>query len=200
MQSQAIVVSAPSGAGKTSLTRALLQKRNDCVLSVSHTTRAPRPGEIDGIHYHFVDKAVFEQMIADDKFLEHAEVYGNCYGTARDSVERYLDKDISVLLDIEWQGARQVRARISPCIGIYILPPSMADLEQRLRDRGTDSEESIEQRLKSARQELDYIDEYNYVIINDNFERALSQMNAIVEGEGKGDALDKDWRQRFFEV
>ena len=177
------VVSAPSGGGKTSLTRAsidaLAKAGIAAEISVSYTTRAPRPGEQDGVHYHFVERAAFEAMVARGEFLEHAVIYGHCYGTARARTEQRLAAGRDVILDIDWQGARQIRQHMPGAIGIYILPPSMAKLEQRLRARKQDSEDAIRQRLDVARQEMSHYEYYDYVVVNKDFEQAMSEFVSI---------------------
>ncbi len=174
------IVSAPSGAGKTSLVRALVEREPGVTLSVSHTTRPPRPGERDGVDYHFVDAATFERMVAEDAFLEHAEVFGNRYGTARATVERELEADRDVILEIDWQGARQVRAAMPGAVSVFILPPSREALEQRLRGRGQDDEAVIARRMARAVDEISHYDEYDYLVVNDVFETALEELRAIV--------------------
>ncbi|RMD80010.1 MAG: guanylate kinase [Gammaproteobacteria bacterium] len=174
------VVSAPSGAGKTSLVRALVERVPGLALSVSHTTRPPRPGERDGVHYHFVDPDTFRRMAEEGAFLEHAQVFGHCYGTSRAWVEGRLAEGVDVILEIDWQGARQVRAALPGTVGIFILPPSLKVLEQRLRTRGQDSEETIRRRLAEAVAEMRHYAEYDYVVVNEVFERALGDLEAIV--------------------
>ncbi len=177
------IVSAPSGGGKTSLTRALLPRLTaqgwPAEISVSYTTRAPRPGEQEGVHYHFVDEATFATMVEHGDFLEHAEVFGRHYGTGLTRTKELLGRGIDVILDIDWQGARQVRARRSDVQSVFILPPSSAELERRLRARGTDSDEVISARMRAARAEMSHHGEYDYLLVNRDFERALDQMSAI---------------------
>ena len=179
------VVSAPSGGGKTSLTRALLPKLAETgissAISVSYTTRTPRPGEQDGVHYHFVSDAVFEQMIAAGDFLEHAHVFDRRYGTGRTRTEELLAAGTDVILDIDWQGARQVRALAPSAVGIFILPPSREELERRLRGRGQDSDEVIARRMAQAREEMAHYLEYDYVLINEDFDRALAELMAVFQ-------------------
>ena len=177
------VVSAPSGAGKTSLLRSLIPSDPRLRLSVSHTTRPPRPGEEDGVHYHFVDRSCFEQMVADDAFLEHARVFDNHYGTAEAAVRELLVAGHDVVLEIDWQGARQVRARFPAAVGIFIAPPSVAALRERLGGRGQDSADVIERRMRDARSELSHYGEYDYLVVNDVFESALDDLRAIVRAE-----------------
>ncbi len=150
-------------------------------MSVSHTTRAKRAGEQDGVDYYFVDRPAFRQMIKEDQFLEHAQVYNHLYGTAKQSVEHLIEQGKHVILDIDWQGARQVRAKQSDVISIFILPPSIEALEQRLRARGLDDEATIQRRMQGARNELAHEDEYQYRIVNDDFASALDQLNKLFE-------------------
>lgn len=182
------IVAAPSGAGKSSLVNALLEREPDITLSVSHTTRAPRPGDVDGVQYHFVDRARFGQMVAAGDFLEHADVFGNGYGTSRGAVEPILATGRDVLLEIDWQGAAQVRAKIA-CVSIFILPPSRAELERRLRARGTDSAATIEKRLAASRGEIAHAHEFDCIVVNDRFEDAVAQLQAIVRAARAGGML-----------
>lgn len=177
------IVSAPSGAGKTSLVKALLGHDPDLHLAVSCTTRAPRPGELDGVHYHFVDDARFEQMVLDGAFLEHATVFGSRYGTTVAAVRDALAQGRDLLLEIDWQGARQVRARWSDAPSVFILPPSLAALEQRLRGRNQDSEATIARRMAQARDEVARYSEYDYLLVNDDFDQALQRLVAILVAE-----------------
>ncbi len=177
-----IILSAPSGAGKTSLAKALVANMTDSVISISHTTRAPRPGERDGVDYYFVDKATFHEMVAADRFLEHAQVFDNHYGTALDAVQAQLDAGRNVLLDIDWQGARRIRERVDGVISIFILPPSRAALEERLRGRGQDDEAVIARRMRDAVSEMQHYGEYDYLVENDVFDSALADLRAIIEG------------------
>jgi len=177
------VVSAPSGAGKTSLLRALIPTDARLRLSVSHTTRGARPGEQDGTHYHFVDRARFEAMVAAGEFLEHARVFDNLYGTAERSVRDVLGANFDVVLEIDWQGARQVRARFAEAVSVFIVPPSVEALRQRLSGRGQDSAEIIDRRMRDARSELSHFGEYDYLVVNDDFDEALADLRAIVGAE-----------------
>ena len=174
------IISAPSGAGKSSLIQALLKNHSDMQVSVSHTTRAPRPGEQDGVHYHFISVEQFKALIAQNEFLEWAEVFGNYYGTSKSTIRTSLSQGIDVFLDIDWQGARQIRQQAPSAKGIFILPPSLAELEQRLNNRGQDSSEVIAKRMAQAHSEMSHADEYEYLIINDNFETALAEFERIV--------------------
>ena len=177
------IISSPSGAGKSSLLTALLSRYNSdgrMALSVSHTTRAMRPGEENGVHYHFVSKEEFQALIARDAFFEWAEVFGNYYGTSKELIEQALAKGIDVFLDIDWQGARQIRELYSATQSIFVLPPSLPILEQRLIGRGQDSTEVIAKRMAQAVSEMSHYPEYDYLIINDDFEQALQHLHAIV--------------------
>ena len=180
MPGDLFVVVAPSGAGKTSLVNRLLEAERGIRLSVSHTTRAPRAGEVDGREYHFVSRAAFEAMIAAGDFLEHADVYGNYYGTSRRWIEQELAGEHDVLLEIDWQGARQVRKLFPRMVGIFILPPSLAELRRRLTDRGKDSPAVIERRMASAREEISHVLEFEYIIVNEQFDVALADLQAVV--------------------
>jgi guanylate kinase len=173
------VVAAPSGAGKSSLVNAVLAREPGIALSISFTSRAPRPGERHAQHYHFVDKAEFERMIAAGDFFEHALVHGDYKGTARQSVEPQLAAGKDVLLEIDWQGARQVRAQMPDCVSVFILPPSLDALQTRMRNRGQDTEAVIARRLAAAREEMSHFDEFDYVIVNENFDAAAVELRAI---------------------
>jgi guanylate kinase len=173
------IVAAPSGAGKTSLVKALRERDPHIQVSVSHTTRAPRPGEQDGVHYHFVDEARFLDLVGEGAFLEHANVFGNRYGTSEAAVRALLDSGQDVILEIDWQGARQVRRRIPEALGIFILPPDREELRRRLQGRGQDSAEVIEGRMQQARDEISHYVEFDYLVINDRFDQALDQLAAI---------------------
>ena len=179
------IVSAPSGAGKTSLLKALMARDESVTFSVSYTTRDPRPGEIDGRDYHFIDQARFEAMRKANAFLESAEVYGNGYGTGIADVRNELAHGRKVVLEIDWQGARQVRERMPEAVSVFILPPSRECLRARLTERGTDSEAIIDQRMAVATAEMAHWNEYDYVIINDQFERALEELEAVLNGRGQ---------------
>ena len=178
------VISAPSGAGKTSLVKALLAARPELTVSVSHTTRTPRPHELDGRDYHFLAPARFRELVAAGAFLEHAQVFDNYYGTGREQVLTKLATGASVLLEIDWQGARQVRKAMPKCESIFILPPSRATLEQRLRTRGTDSDVVIARRLADAAGDMSHCQEFDYVVVNDRFEQAVADLLAIIDGHG----------------
>lgn len=176
-----LVVSAPSGAGKTSLLRALLESEDNLVLSVSHTTRPPRSGERDGADYHFINAKKFDSMASAGEFLEHATVFGNRYGTGRAQVNASLARGVDVILEIDWQGARQIRLAMPESVHLFVLPPSWDALEHRLRDRGTDSDEVIEARMRAAGGEIAHFAEFDYLVVNDDFDRALQGMRAVVD-------------------
>jgi guanylate kinase len=174
------IVSAPSGAGKTSLVQALLNINPQIDLSISYTTRKPRPGEHDGKDYHFVSREVFLEMTERGEFLESAEVYGNLYGTSQTWISKEIDKGRDILLEIDWQGAAQVRRLFPEGVSVYILPPSMEALEQRLKGRGKDNDEVIAKRMAAVREDVAHVAEFDYVIINDNLNEALRELNAVV--------------------
>lgn len=174
------VISAPSGAGKTSLVKALVEQIEGIGVSVSHTTRAKREGERDGVDYHFVDKTAFESMVENAAFLEHAKVFDNYYGTAVENIENKLKQGEDVILEIDWQGAAQVRKQLPHSVNIFILPPSRQALEERLRGRGQDSDEIIERRMRDAKSETSHYAEFDYLVVNDQFENALIELKSIV--------------------
>ncbi|MGF1868581.1 guanylate kinase [Photobacterium indicum] len=179
------IVSAPSGAGKSSLINALLETNPtyDMKVSVSHTTRGMRPGEENGVHYNFISVEEFTELTEQESFLEHAEVFGNYYGTSRPWIEEQLNKGIDVFLDIDWQGARQIRVQMPAAKSLFILPPSKEELERRLNARGQDSEAIIARRMQEARSEISHYNEYDYVIVNDDFDAALMDFKAIIRAE-----------------
>lgn len=181
--SSLFIVCAPSGAGKTSLVNALLKRDPHIRLSVSYTTRAPRPGEVDGREYHFITRARFQQMIEAGAFLECAEVHGNYYGTSQDWIAQQLAGGDDLLLEIDWQGAAQVRKLFPKCVSLFIMPPSPQSLRERLTQRGQDSEAVIERRLAAAREEIAHVGEFDYVIINQHFEVALEDLASIVRAQ-----------------
>ena len=191
------IVSAPSGAGKSTLVNALLAREANIALSISHTTRAPRPGDVDGVQYHFVDRARFEAMVAAGDFLEHADVFGNYYGTSRGAVEPILATGRDVSLEIDWQGAAQVRRTMPECVSIFILPPSRAELERRLRARATDSEATIEKRLAASREEIAHAHAFDCIVVNDQFEDAVAALQAIVHAARAGAPLPVDRQQEL---
>lgn len=185
VQGTLYIISAPSGAGKSSLIQALLktQPLYDTQVSISHTTRSERPGEKHGEHYFFVSKEEFLKMIESDDFLEHAEVFGNYYGTSRVTIEQVLASGVDVFLDIDWQGAQQIRAKMPQARSIFVLPPSKDELDRRLRGRGQDSEEVIAKRMAQAVAEMTHFAEYDYLIVNDDFDLALSDLKTIIRAE-----------------
>jgi guanylate kinase len=176
------VISAASGTGKTSLTRALVQRVPDVALSISHTTRSPRPGEQHGVHYYFVSPTEFDRMVKAGAFLEHAEVFGNRYGTSRAAVDDLIANGKRVIFDIDWQGARAIKQAAPDTVGIFLLPPTRAALEQRLRDRRQDSADVIARRMQAAIDEMRHYGEFDYIVINDDFDQALRDLATIVEG------------------
>jgi len=173
------IFSAPSGAGKTSLVTALIEQTEKIMVSVSHTTRAKRDGEVDGQHYHFIDVETYQQMVDDNIFVEHAQVFDNFYGTSQLALEKKLREGVDVILEIDWQGARQVRERLTTR-SVFILPPSKAALRERLLGRGTDSDAIIDRRMNDAIGEMQHFSEYDYIVVNDDFDTALSEIKAIV--------------------
>lgn len=177
------IISAPSGCGKTSLVNAMLQSATNMVISISYTTRPERPGEQNGVNYHFVDYSTFQKMIAKEEFLEHAKVFGHYYGTSRTKVVEQLERGIDVVLEVDWQGARQIQENFQNTVSIFILPPSKNTLLQRLHSRRQDNEQVIQQRMELAYEELSHYHEYDFLIFNDNFDYALSDLNAIVHAQ-----------------
>jgi guanylate kinase len=175
------IISAPSGAGKSTLINALLKQHADMQLSVSHTTRSPRPGESNGVQYHFTDVPTFKQLIEQDQFIEWAEVFGNYYGTSKAALADKLAQGIDVFLDIDWQGARQIKQQLPFVTSIFILPPSVEALEQRLNQRGQDSAEVIAGRMAKAQDEISHAGEYDYWVVNDDLELALQQFSGIIQ-------------------
>ncbi len=184
MSGNLFILSAPSGAGKTSLVSALLKSNKHIALSISYTTRAPRAGETDGKDYHFVSRETFMHMAQHGDFLESAEVYGNHYGTSKSWIEKELVSGRDILLEIDWQGAEQVRRLMPQAVSIFILPPSLSALESRLNGRGQDSAEVIARRMHAAREDISHVAEFDYVIINDKLDDALRQLNAVVIAVG----------------
>ena len=176
------IISAASGAGKTTLVSAVLEQVADLEVSVSHTTRAPREGEVDGVNYHFVDKDTFEAMVENSEFIENAAVFGNMYGTSRQHIQEQLLKGKDVILEIDWQGARQIRRLISDCKSVYIVPPSTEALRERLTSRGQDDESIISRRMHEAISEMSHYVEFDYLIINDDFDEARDNLAAIIMG------------------
>lgn len=189
-QGKLFVISAPSGAGKTTLVRRLITARPDLAFSISYTTRSPRAGETDGLDYYFLDRAEFERMRDDGAFLEHAEVFGHLYGTGRDQVENLCLSGQDVLLEIDWQGAQQVMRNDPDCCSIFILPPSVEELERRLRGRGTDDEEVIQRRLNEALGDMSHWPEFNHVVVNENLETAASSLLDILAEDSTATRTD----------
>lgn len=191
------IISAPSGAGKSSLINALLADvpKSEVQLSVSHTTRAPRPAEEHGVHYYFTDHNEFKALIEQGHFLEWAEVFGNYYGTSLPMIEKSLEQGIDVFLDIDWQGARQIKAKLPNVKTIFILPPSRAELEKRLIGRGQDSAETIAKRMNEAVSEMSHYNEFDYVIVNNDFQTALAELKAILTAERLKQALQAERHQ-----
>jgi guanylate kinase len=179
------VIAAPSGAGKTSLVKALLERKPELHVSISYTTRTKRATEEDGREYHFVSVGDFQRLQEQGQFLEYAQVFDNFYGTGRRPVETELARGNNVVLEIDWQGAQQVRRTLPECVTIFVLPPSLASLEERLRKRRTDSEQVIARRLRDAVGDMSHWNEFNYVVVNDDFERAVADLVSIVEGHGE---------------
>jgi guanylate kinase len=185
------VIAAPSGAGKTSLVRALMERETGLRFSISYTTRPQRPNEVHGRDYFFVSREEFDRMVAAGEFLEHAAVFDNSYGTSRRQVEDSLAAGQDLILEIDWQGARQIRRALPECHSIFILPPSRPELERRLRGRGTDAEEVIQRRLRDAAGDMGHWREFEFVVVNDDFERALAELQAIVQGRGEASRSDR---------
>ena len=185
------VIAAPSGAGKTSLLKALMARRPGLEFSVSCTTRNPRPGEVDGRDYHFIARKNFEHLVGADEFIEHANVFGNLYGTRKSVVEAALAEGRDLILEIDWQGAAQVRKRLPEAVQIFILPPSRAELESRLRKRGSDPEDVIARRLQESTLEMSHWSDFDYVIVNRKFDQALAELNAIFDGQGQASRRDR---------
>lgn len=188
---QLFVIAAPSGAGKTSLVRALMQRMPQLKFSISYTTRAQRATERHGHDYFFVDKPTFQQMVERGEFLEYAQVFDNYYGTSRRQVEELLEAGHNVLLEIDWQGARQIRTAMPEVQSIFILPPSRAELERRLRERKTDSAEVIARRLRDSIADMSHWNEFQYVVVNENFERAVDDLASIIAGHGQSLRADR---------
>jgi guanylate kinase len=181
------VVAAPSGGGKTSLVKALVDANENIKVAVSHTTRKQRPDEQDGINYHFVDRTVFEAMISKGEFLEYAEVFGNLYGTSMAAINQSLDSGCHLILEIDWQGAAQIRQRMPASRSIFILPPSLETLRDRLVGRGQDDEATIAHRMDLAFSEMSHFHEFDYLVVNDDFNAALNEINAIVDKDSSSE-------------
>ena len=195
------VIAAPSGAGKTTLVHATVMNSPDLRFSISYTTRPQRSNEVDGRDYHFIDTAEFEKLRAEGDLLESATVFDNFYGTSRRQVEEILSDGHNVLLEIDWQGARQVRESMPDCVTIFVMPPSLAELERRLRDRRTDSDEVIERRLGDAVSDMGRWHEFDYVIINDDLDQAVARLESVLGGDGAASATENaDLRARVAEI
>jgi len=194
---QLFIISAPSGAGKTSLVNALIEMLPDVVVSVSHTTRTKRPGEIEGKDYFFTTVEKFAAMASNGEFLEDAKVFDNFYGTSQASVQQQLDQGLKVILEIDWQGAEQVRDRIQDTISVFILPPSKIELENRLRTRGQDDDEVIARRMREAISEISHYDEFGYVVLNDDFDSALQELVELFANSDSYQPLSKEKAQRL---
>jgi len=190
------IIAAPSGGGKTSLVNSLLKRDSRLALSVSHTTRPVRPAETNGRHYHFVSEAKFEEMKKNSDFLEHARVFDHHYGTSRNAVAMQLDQGRDVILDIDWQGAKQVRKVFPDCCGIFIIPPSLETLRERLTGRGQDSNEVIQRRMRDARSEISHWNEFDQLVVNDNFDTALEELLTIINDHrnNKTQKVKKDYQ------
>ena len=178
------IIAAPSGCGKTSLVKALMERSKNLSFSVSYTTRKARKGEVNGENYHFVSKDTFTEMITNNDFVEYAEVFGNMYGTARSSINEKLNANIDIILEIDWQGARQVRKNMPDTVSIFILPPSKDALLERLKNRGQDDDETISKRMENAEREMSHYEEFDYIIINEQFDSALSDLMNIIDDFG----------------
>ena len=195
------VIAAPSGAGKTTIVRKLLVRNPELHFSISYTTRKKRRTEVDGSDYLFVDVAEFTRLRESGELLEYAEVFDNWYATSRRQVEQHLAEGRSVILEIDWQGARQVRESMPECVTIFVLPPSLQELERRLRDRRTDDAEVIERRLADARGDMSHWDEFHYIIINDDLEKAVADLNDVILGQGHANvATDNDLKLAIIEI
>lgn len=191
MPGNLFIISAPSGAGKTSLLTAVRSKLSSLNVAVSHTTRQARPGEVDGVHYHYVSISTFSQMVKDEQFVEHAEVFGNCYGTSMQAINSLLESGKDVVLEIDWQGARQIRASYPEAISIFILPPNLSALEERLTARGQDSAQVIASRMAAAKEEITHYQEYDHILINDHFEQTLNDLIQVLQTPEKTIPLAK---------
>ena len=183
MNGQLYVISAPSGAGKTSLVSALVSASPEISVCISHTTRAKRPGELNGVNYHFVDQTEFDRMVSADEFLENAHVFDHSYGTSYTAVDALLKTGVDVVLEIDWQGARQIREHRSDCLSIFILPPSHDELEQRLKRRGEDDDTIVQRRMRDAVAEMSHYKDFDFIVVNDDFHTALVDIQSIVRAK-----------------
>ncbi len=191
-----IIISAPSGAGKTSLVSVLIKETAKLKVSISHTTRPMRPGEVNGINYHFISEVEFQQKVSAHEFLEYAIVFNNCYGTSKRTLESALKAGNDIILEIDWQGAQQVRKLFDTAISIFIFPPSLTVLEKRLTQRGQDDQQTIAARMEQARNEMSHFHEFDYLIINDDFQTALAEVKAIIQAERRTKVRMQDEFQR----
>ena len=179
-----LVLSSPSGAGKTTISRALLERHNDLAISISATTRPMRPGEEEGVHYHFLKQSHFDELVAGDQFLEHATVFNNSYGTLRQPVEDAIEMGQDVVFDVDWQGAAQIREKaVDDLVSIFVLPPSLEELEERLRKRAQDTEAEVQRRMKLASLEMSHWSEYEYIIVNDSIQNSIDKVDSILAAE-----------------
>ncbi len=194
------IFSAASGTGKTSLAKALVESMPDVAFSVSHTTRPPRPGEQHGVHYYFLNTTQFDEMVVADRFLEHAKVFGNSYGTSRAATENLLRQGKNIILDIDWQGAHAIKEKMPDSVSIFILPPSRGVLEERLKSRGQDTPEVIERRMREAVSEMSHYPEFDHVVVNDDFSAAVNDLKAIIRGEGSPRPVQVDTQALLSEV
>jgi len=199
MSGSLFIIAAPSGTGKTTLVRKICEQTPNLMVSISHTTRPKRSGEIDGEDYHFIDEATFAEMVAQEKFLEHASVFDYNYGTSKQWVEEKLKQDIDVILEIDWQGAQDIRKLIPESVSIFILPPSYLALEERLNSRGDDDEETIQQRMQGALNELSHYKEFNYSVVNDELESTLGELRTIIESIRQNDPYQAPDNRAFAE-
>ncbi len=197
-QARLFVIAAPSGAGKTTIVGKLIARNPELRFSISYTTRTKRHTEVDGADYLFVDVAEFTSLRERGELLEHAEVFDNLYATSRSQVEQHLEEGHSVILEIDWQGAQQVRESVPECVTIFVLPPSLEELEKRLRDRGTDKAEVIDRRLRDAVGDMSHWDEFQHIIINDGLERAVAELDDVISGQGQNSArANEELRDRI---
>lgn len=194
------IFSAASGTGKTSLAKALVEQMPDVAFSVSHTTRAARPGEEHGVHYYFVNQAQFDEMVAADRFLEHAKIFGHSYGTSRVATENLRRQGKHIIFDIDWQGARAIKEKLPQAVSIFILPPSRAALEERLTGRGQDTPEVIARRMREAVSEISHYKEFDHLVVNDDFEAALADLKAIIRGEDRPRPVRMDMKALLSEA
>lgn len=191
------IIAAPSGAGKTSLVKAIIEQVKNIEVSISHTTRNPRHDEEDGVAYHFTEENEFKKLISENCFLEYAKVFDNFYGTSRDWVEKELAAGKNIILEIDWQGAQQIKSQIRGSVGIFILPPSYQTLRERLIDRQNDDQETINRRMSSAQEEISHYKEFDYIVINDDFDHALSEIKAIITATNLGSCRQSAFYDNF---